>query len=83
VQSSRFFKFLDDWPQSGLEEGQPASYFVNQAGQPPQVYTLYNWNRPSGSWALWYRYMNACQALYGEAVLNQHALNYFNNGGDI
>jgi len=39
--------------------------------------------RPSGSWALWYQYMYACELLYGESVRNQLTLYYFTSVGDI
>jgi len=77
------FELQDGWPSYAFEEGQSTSYFVNQAGQSPQVYTLYNWDRPSGSWALWYQYMYACELLYGESVRNQLTLYYFTSVGDI
>jgi len=51
------FEFQDGWPPYGFEEGQSTSYRVNQAGQPPAVQL----DQPSGSWALWYQYVYACE----------------------
>jgi len=47
------------------------------------LYTLHNWDLPSGSWALWYQYLRASEALYGVSGRNQAALQYINIHGDI
>jgi len=53
-------------------EGQSTTYIVERDGEPPRLYTLYNWDQPSGSWAL-----------YGESGRNQAALQFLNIHGDI
>jgi len=77
------FEFLDDWPWDTFVEGQSTTYIVDRDGEPPRLYTLYNWDLTSGSWALWYQYLRASEALYGESGRNQFALHYLNIHGDI
>jgi len=77
------FEFLDDWPWDTFVEGQSTAYSVERDGEPPRLYTLYNWDLLSGSWALWYQYLRASEALYGESGRNQAALQYLNHHGDI
>ena len=68
------FEFLNDLPWNTLVEGQSTTYIVDRDGEPPRLYTLYNWDLPSGSWAPWYQYLRASEALYGESGRNQVAL---------
>ena len=77
------FEFLGDWPWDTFEVGQSTTYIVERDGEPPRLYTLYNWDQPSGSWALWYQYLRASEALYGESGRNQAALQFLNIHGDI
>jgi len=79
------FEFHNDWPWDTFAEGQSTTYLVNRPDEPPQTYTLYNWDLPSGSRALRFQFpvSERLRILFRESERNQFVLQYLNNYGGI